>query len=199
MCDISILWLVKPIIRLSVYFALIIGGWLLASSYVMQSSTRPSQLPVKNSYRGISSKQMLLTKTAMKELRAILAFSQIRFHCKKRGGRTFHITTATNSKGEAVVQYLSGQTDVQPASCGSFVIMSNDNSRLARACQRWGYKSGSHFIGKWGHERNQNRLYDHPAFVGGSYHWLLVPGGRFECDDYGIGASIGDFWKVFVR
>ena len=49
---------------------------------------------------------MLLTKSAMKELRKHLNFTQIRFHCKKIGGRTFHITTAANSKGEAAVKYL---------------------------------------------------------------------------------------------
>ena len=172
---------------------IISGGWLLVSNIVLQSSTPPSQLPVKTSYRGISSRQMLLTKSAMKELRRNLPFTQLRFHCKKRGGRTFHITTAKNSKGEAVVQYFSGQTDVQPASCGSFVIMSNDNSRLARSCKKWRY------VGKWGAGRDQNRLYDHTAYVAWRYHWLLHPGGRFECDDYKTGVSSGDFWKVFVR
>ena len=44
--------------------------------------------------------------------------------------------TADNITGEAVVQYLSGQMDVQPASCGSFVRMENDNSRLAGVCQK---------------------------------------------------------------
>ena len=181
---------------------LIPGGWLLVSNYVMQSSTRPSQLPVKTSYRGISSRQMLLTKSAMKELRKYLPFTQLRFHCKERGGRAFHITTANNSKGEAVVQYFSGQTDVMPASCGSFVIMSNDNSKLARSCKKWGYEKGSYFVSKWGHERDQNRLFDHPAFVKSTYHWFLRPAGRFgrfECDNYNVGVSSGDFWKVFVR
>ena len=179
--------------------AFISGGWLLVSNIVLQSSTPPSQLPVKTSYRGISSRQMLLTKSAMKELRKYLPFTQLRFHCKKRGGRTFHITTANNSKGEAVVQYLSGQTDVMPASCGSFVIMSNDNSKLARSCKKRGYEKGSYYINKWGHEVDETRLYDHPGFVKSTYHWLLQPGGRFECDDYGTGVSSGDFWKVFVR
>ena len=143
---------------------------------------------------------MVLTKSAMKELRKHLHFTQIRFHCKKGGGRTFHITTAANSKGEAAVKYLSGETDVMPASCGSFVIMSNDNSRLSRACKDWGYENGSNKIGKWGRfDRDQNRLYDHTAFVWGTYHWLLDPSGRWECDDFLVGVSRGDFWKIFVR
>ena len=169
------------------------------SSLVMQSST-PPRLPVKTSYRGISSKQMLLTKSAMKELRKQLHFTQLRFHCKKKQpGHTFHITTARNSKGEAVVQYFSGQTDVQPASCGSFVIMNDDNSVLARACKKWGYERGSYLVGKWGHERDQNRLYDHPAFIHGAI-WFLSGSSRWECDDQSsYGVASGDFWKVFVR
>ena len=168
------------------------------SSFVMYSSTPPSRLPVKTSYRGISSQQIFLTKNAMKELRKRLPFTQLRFHCKKQGGRRFHITTAANSKGEAVVQYFSGQTDVQPASCGSFAIMNDDNSRLARACKRWGYEKGSYFVNKWGHERGEDRLYNHAAFVGWGYHWLLG-GSRWECDDFNVGVSSGDFWNVFVR
>ena len=179
------------------------GGWLLVSSVVLHSSTRPSQLPVKTSYRGISSKQMFLTTSAMKELRKHLSFTQLRFHCKKqRTGRTFHITTAANSKGEAAVQYFSGHRDAFPVACGSFVIMKNDNSRLARVCQKWGYEKGSYLVGKWGHDDmdQESRLYNHAAFVRGAYHWLLYPKwSRWECDDSSVGVSSGDFWKVFVR
>ena len=137
----------------------------------------------------------------MKELMTHMPFTQLRFHCSKQLGRTFHVTTATNRSGEAVVQYFSGQTDVQPASCGSFVRMQNDNSKLAQVCQRWGKKNGVLEIGKWGiDDRDQSRLYDHPAFVGNAYHWLLKPSkSRWECDDVLRGVSSGDFWKVFVR
>ena len=173
------------------------GGWLLVSNVVSHGSST-TQLPVKTSYRGVSSKEMLLTKSAMKELRKHLRFTQIRFHCKKRGGRTFHITTAVNRKGEAAVKYLSGETDVMPASCGSFVIMSNDNSWLSRTCKDWGYEKGSPKVGKWGGQ-TEDRLYNHAAFVWYSHHWLLRPSGRWECDDYLVGVSPGDFWKVFVR
>ncbi|CAH3148806.1 unnamed protein product [Porites evermanni] len=75
------------------------GGWLLVSNVISHGSST-TQLPLKTSYRGVSSKEMLLTKSAMKELRKHLHFTQIRFHCKKGGGRTFHITTAANSKGD---------------------------------------------------------------------------------------------------
>jgi len=110
------------------------------------------------------------------------------------------VTTVANSIGEAVVQYFSGQTDDQPDACGSFVRMVNDNSELAGVCGRWGYDGTCWNIGKWGHAVDQDRLYDHAGFAGFLYHWLLTPdGSRWECDDYLVGVSSGDFWKVFVR
>ena len=80
---------------------------------------------------------MLLTIDAMKELRTHLSFTQLRFHCRKNKGRTFHLTTAANSSGEAVVQYFSGQTDANPKACGSFVRMKDDNSKIAAYCNQW--------------------------------------------------------------
>ena len=178
------------------------GGWLLISNVVMHSSTPPSKLPVKTSFREISSKQMLLTTSAMNELRRHLSFTQLRFYCSKKQGRTFHVTTAANSSGEAVVLYFSGQTEVRPASCGSFVKMENDNSRLAEDCKQWGYDDGSYYVGKWSHVSPAvgagGKLYSHVAFVLSKYNWVLHPS-RWECDDYNVGVSSGDFWKVFVR
>ena len=160
-------------------------------------------MSVKTSYREISSyhnNQTFLTNSAMNELRTHLSFTQLRFHCSKQQGRTFHVTSVANSTGEAVVQYFSGQTDVQPDACGSFVRMENDNSRLAGVCSQWGYNGVSSHIGKWDTVKDQDRLYDNPAVVTGLYHWLLTPdGSRWECDDFNVGVSSGDFWKVFVR
>ena len=146
---------------------------------------------------------MVLTKTAMNELRKHLSFTQLRFHCSKNNGRTFHVTTVANSTGEDVVQYFSGQTNVQPASCGSYVRMANDNSRLAGVCQKWGMENGSFEVAKWGYAGlDQERLYNHPAFVVGLYHWVLSDDGdpkRLECDDYLVGVTTGNFWKIYVR
>ena len=142
---------------------------------------------------------MVLTKNATKELSTGMSFTQLRFYCNKKNGRTFHVTTAANSSGEAVVQYLSGQTDVQPNSCGSFIRMENDNSKLGGACERWGWYEA----GKWGNGRlDQDRLYNHAAFVPHNYHWALpssTTGNRCECDDRAAGVSPGDFWKIYVR
>ena len=173
----------------------------------MQSSTPPSQLPLNTLLLGISSSQTFITTSVMKELRTYLNFTQVRFHCKKQGGRTFHIATALNSAGEAAVKYLSDPTHVMPDSCGSYLRMNDDNSYLSKSCDRWGREGGIYYVGKWGHEylshwnygQPANRLFDHTAFVGGLYHWLLGLWDRWECDDFRVGVSSGDFWKVFVR
>ena len=110
------------------------------------------KVSVETSYRGIGKSHMVLQKSAMKELRRHLSFTQLRFHCHKKQGRTFHVVTTSNSSGEAVVQYFSGQTDEQPDACGSFVRLKwDDNSKLADICKDWGLVSGKYFVGKWGH------------------------------------------------
>ena len=171
----------------------------------MANSSRSVPLLVEWSYHAISQyhrNNMFLAKTAMNELRTYLNFTQLRFHCSKRSKRTFHVTTATNSIGEAVVQYFSGQTDAQPYSCESFVRMEDDNSKLAKVCRQWG--SGDfrkRYVGKWSSSyRNDNRLYDHTVIVWWTYHWnIRPPQRRFDCDDLAHTVSAGDFWKVFVR
>ena len=148
---------------------------------------------------------MVVKESAMKELRAHLPFTQLRFYCnKQKVGRTFHVITTANSSGEAVVQYFSGQTNNMPDSCGSFVRMKNDNSRLAQLCDQWGRQNGTVKVGKWSHDSfGAGRLYNHPAFVSQAHYWLLGKYSRWECDDknggYGQSTASGDFWKVFVR
>ena len=128
---------------------------------------------------------MVLTKTALNELRTHLSFTQLRFYCSKNNGRTIHVTTAANSIGEAVVQYFSGQTDAQPASCGSYVRMENDNSYLGGDCKKW--KNG-----KWGiHNANENRLYNHVAYVYGTRRWLLSPRTRSQQQNPFLSQGVG--------
>ena len=154
---------------------------------------------------------MLLTQTAMKELRTLLNFTQLRFHCKKQNpGRTFHIATVKNSSGEDVVQYFSGQTDVLPYACGSFYKMNDDDSYLANKCERWGKYDGKYLVGKWGYEmdsglgsdQNETRLFNHAIFAENEEHWLVGFQNRFECDDdtrFRKTVLRGVFWEIFVR
>ena len=113
----------------------------------------------------------------MKELRSNVSFTQLRFYCSKQQGRTFHVTTAANSSDEAVVQYFSGQTDVRPDACGSFVRMEDDNSAMAKVCKKWGgTKSLDHFTNKWSldDQNYEKRLYDHVVLVWYKQHWPLI-------------------------
>ena len=172
--------------------SLLSGGWLLVSNIVKTSL--PLQRSVNTSYRGIGSyhnNKTVLTKSAMKELWTHLSFTQLRFHCSKQQGRTFHVTTVANSTGEVVVQFF----------CGSFVRMDDDNSKAAKVCEDWGVENGVKNVGKWsGSGLNEARLYHYIVVVNCAYHWLILPEiGRVECDDLRVGVSAGDFWKIYVR
>ena len=165
------------------------------------------KVSVDTSYRGIGKSHMVLQKSAMKELRKHLSFTQLRFHCRKKQGRTFHVVTASNGSGEAVVRYFSGETDEQPDACGSFVrVTLDDNSKLAGICKDWGLVSGKYFVGKWGHGEDQERLYRFPVLIksSGQLRVQLHNVGdlrKMECDDSSapnVGTN-GDFWRVFVR
>ena len=171
---------------------------------VITGSSHYNQLSVVTSFRGISdyhSNKMVISTSAMKELYGDLNFQQIRFHCRKHSvGRTFHVLTAANSSGNAVVQYFSGLTNVEPVSCGSYVRMEDDNSELARRCSEWNHGKS----GKWSRtDKDWNydvqRLYNHAAWIVALYHWDLVVRKPFECDDIRKPQSSGDFWRVFVR
>ena len=170
------------------------------------TSSPPTTLGIETSYRGINhykNNNMVLATSALKELRKHLSFTQLRFHCSKRLGRTFHVTTVTNSTGKAVVQYFSRQTDAKPYACGSFVRLSGDNSFLAGDCANWGLNtsSGLYKVDKWGHDVVPE-LYRYPAFISHLYHWSALPHPhRWECDDSVDGSTLssGDFWNIYVR
>ena len=173
------------------------------ANFWLGSATPPSAWISETAYSGIrnyQNNQMGITTSAMTELRARLKFIQMRFHCSKEQGRTFHVITAANSTGEAVVQYFSGQSDTLPASCRSFITMEDDNSELAKKCSKWG-NDGSHYVGKWGHYNKQRefRMYDHTSFIANLHHWIIFDR-RGKCDEGADEAfSKGDFWKIFVR
>ncbi|KAK2572065.1 hypothetical protein P5673_003500 [Acropora cervicornis] len=179
------------------------GGWLLVSSIVATNDSTV-ELSSKILYRKISehkSNKVLITISALKELRRYLPFTQLRFHCSKKLGRTFHVATVANNTGEAVIQYFTNLTDVFPESCGSFERMSDDNSTLSVSCGEWGYNQTAH-VGKWGcvRRRGGNRLNNRPAFIKGKGRWNINSLDQ-SCDDKGneTAVSPGDFWKIYVR
>ena len=184
------------------------GGWLLVTNIlgtyetgsIQQSWAPASSYDEINNYN--YGQNVGITASVLGRLRLHLNFTQLRFHCSKQHGRTFHVITATNSKGEAVVQYFSGQTDTLPGSCDSFRRMNDDTSVLALNCALWG-NDGRQYVGKWGHHDKKDatfRLYDHAAFIASRYHWHIV-GDYWLCDDEInlFTKSARDFWKIFVR
>ena len=130
-------------------------------------------------------------------------FTQLRFYCSKQQGRTCHVITAANVTGEAVVQYFSGQTEVQPYSCNSFYRMEDDNSKLAAQCDKWGYEGSASYVGKWGHAsvKGETRMYIGGIRVPYLRFWAFSNKAR-NCDDGKndfSALSPGDFWKIYVR
>lgn len=185
----------------------------MVTNIEISSSTLIAGLTVQNSYRGIENYKnnvMALTNSAMNELCKILLVTELRFHCRKQMKRTFHVTTAFNKTGQAVVQYFCGQTDELPLSCDSFKVMRDDNSILARRCNDWGDDGAQAQtqIGTWGHyltatDPDDGRLYSFAAFIGNTSYWHLSPIERLLlCDDNGLelpGLYSGDFWKIYAR
>ena len=113
------------------------------------------------------------------------------------------MVTASNSSGEGVVRYFSGQIDEQPDACGSFVRLArDDNSKLAGICKDWGQSVS----GKWGIGKNEERLYWYPVVRKSKYHLRVQLHNvddleKMECDDrsgHHVDTN-GDFWRVFVR
>ena len=156
----------------------------------------PTNLNIENTCAGVSrysSNRMVLSPDGMRELRSHISFTQLRFHCRKeQHGRTFHVKTAANSSGEAVVGFFGRDTDVFPKACGSFEKLKGDNSVLANKCAEWAN-------GKWGYKR-QKELYIYSAVIVHNNHWVTWPGNnRWECDDAANDLSRGDFWKIYVR
>ena len=174
------------------------GGWLLVYNVVINSSA-PVRLTAETTFHGIEnyhSNRMILSPSAMKQLRERLHFTQMRFHCSKPSTqRTFHVLTVANSSGEAVVSFFCLQTNVFPKACGSYKKLDGDDSYLASNCSMWGRENSIYYVGKWGHD-GETSLSNFPAFIRYHHHWA-TSGSRFECDDYRA-SPIGT-WKIFVR
>ena len=149
--------------------------------------------------------RLSFAETCHERAQETLILHSVEIPLPQETGTHFHVVTASNSSGEAVVQYFSGQTDEQPEACGSFIRLTwDDNSKLASICRDWGrLASGEYYVGKWGHGEGQNRVYLYPAFGQYKYHLrvYLNSDNDIDCDDIASQSvnSIGDFWRVFVR
>lgn len=121
---------------------------------------------------------MVLTNSAIYELCKVLQVTQLRFHCRKQMKRTFHVTTAIDKTGWAVVEYFCGQTNELPLSCNSFEVMRDDNSILTSHCNDWGDDDTQRQVGTWGHypsttDVDDGRLNSFVAFIGNTSYWHI--------------------------
>ena len=170
---------------------------------IAEGTVPPTSLIIEKTYAGVSrysSNRMVLSPDGMRELRSRISFTQLRFHCRKQQcGRTFHVKTAANSSGEAVVGFFGGDTEVFPKACVSFEKLKGDNSVLASRCAEWGRENSAYHVGKWGHE-GYKELYIYSVFIRDHHHWVTSPvQDRWECDDSRKDLTRGDFWKIYVR
>lgn len=168
-------------------------------------NTIPGKYPAPDSY--LSDDLLSLNRTTtnfftlstrgLAELRRLINFTQIRVYCRKPSiQRIVHIATSLSPAGQAVVDYMTGQTDKRPASCNSYTVLSEDTSTISRKCGSW-------FEGAWGAKQDGSifnaRLYETTAYIFGTLHILPgYRGSRYECDDYQTPSKTG-IWMYFVR
>ncbi len=150
----------------------------------------------------------MVMPTVLRNSRLFGAHPQIRFKCKLTGGKNFHIATANNSAGRAVVNWLTGGSNDRPNACNSFSALRNDDSYSSQHCSDWGKGQDVPGVGKWGRDGAvpaNDRFTDHSMFIWGKTHWNIfsdhVSPKRFECDNQIRSQQIGkgDTWKIFVR
>lgn len=174
------------------------GGWTKVLGHVITDELS-RDVPVFSSYAALRAAAVdsgTVSTAFLSTLRTQIGFSEVRLSCQKPlVGRRFHI----KSGALAVLDFLTGRTDVQPDAVGSFTRMADDTSILASQAARWGMVNGVYQVGKWGEGNSLTspRLVNHTVFIQSTAHWLLYPG-RTECDDF-ASASVNGQWSVFVR
>lgn len=121
------------------------GGWTLVRRVNLTDGSFPSKnqqvkvLDYREQLQNYNSNDHVLSMNGFMDLRADMNFEQMRFYChKKIPGKVFHVATKTNSLGEAVIQYLTGETTTPPQACDSFSTFPDDNSTLSLKCTEWG-------------------------------------------------------------
>ena len=199
------------------------GGWTLIKRTLLSTDGEASLLlkhqPIKD-YIGISNysiNHQTVTATALGKLRSDMGFDQLRIYCfKKAVGRVFHIKTALNDLGEAVVhsntipRFELGDLGYQPIACGSFETFNDDTSVLSKNCNKWGETSKGVFeVNRWSRFSyfGDSRFYQLVAkieYIHTVRMFTMPQKVMFSCDDHGnylekAPLSRGDVWKVFVR
>ena len=159
----------------------------------------------------------VVTGAVLEDLKQDMGFDQFRFYCfKKVVGRVFHVKTALNELGKAVVSshthpsFNKFDLASMPKACGSFVTLSGDTSALSGDCQAWGWtKHGTYEKNRWGAlvAHGKRRMFSYLAGIRREFSVRMQTYGKndvkYSCDDSDSAPpstlSKGDEWKVFVR
>ncbi len=145
----------------------------------------------------------MILPTALRNSSILSSDPQFRFKCKlARRKNTLHLMTARNSRGRAVVRWLTANSKARPDACKSYTRLPDDSSYLSRHCRAWGGQTG-----KWGIDgtSENSRFTDHLAYIYGTAHWNIFNNRnkpyRFECESQLQSRVIGkgDVWEIFVR
>ncbi|XP_078366026.1 uncharacterized protein LOC144650241 isoform X3 [Oculina patagonica] len=181
------------------------GGW----TAVQMITFTESKLRLEDTWydfkslSNYSDHRQYLPATALLQLRNEMGFKQLRFYChKKKVGSVVHFMTDLNPLGEAVVEFFTEENLVstRPQACGSYTVLSDDNSTLSEDCNLLGNPNAD---GKWSTEGNseKDRIMKSIQRRGADRRFVSKPKKR-DCDDLDGGEaslSPGDTWGIFVR
>ena len=186
------------------------GGWTLVRRVKLTDGSFPSKnqqvkvLHYREQLQNYNSNDHVLSMNGFMDLRADMNFEQMRFYChKKIPGKVFHVATKTNSLGEAVIQYFTGETTTPPQACDSFSTFPDDNSTLSLKCAEWGIPQLRDI---WGVNNSfpLSMSYRLVMWMPTSQEPYVVAmaNSDYFCEDSEDSkkqGSPGDEWKVYVR
>ena len=148
----------------------------------------------------------MIEQTALKNSALVGGDAQMRFYCSlpnSSPNKILHLMTTKDSYGKAVVNWLTGRSNIRPAACNSYKRLPDDNSYISQHCSSWNTGGAT-----WGKPDITVPLKEffinHMMFVSGMGHWNLYEStdlpNRFECDNERTDViQNGDVWEIFVR
>ena len=177
----------------------ILGGWLMITNVELNDLSKQEsmydfdKMPLSDDVQtlgDVETGNFGLNGDGIADLHSIIKFDQVRIYCKKNN-TSIHIVSKFDRPG--LVDYLIMKGSC-PTACGSYKILSDDNSYLSHHCNelvndKFGYCNIAS-------REPKMRIYDHLMYTAFGKHILLLPT-RMECDDYNVKST--GVWKFFVR
>ena len=178
----------------------ILGGWLMITNVELNDLSKQEsmygfdKMPLSDDVQRLSEVEtgnFGLNGDGIAALHSIIKFDQVRIYCKKKN-TSVHIVLNHDRPG--LVNYLI-MKGVCPTACGSYKILSDDNSYLSHHCNEL-------VNGKFGNcqlvsREPKVRIYDHLMYSHLHQKHILLYSTRMECDDSNVKST--GVWKFFVR